>query len=87
MDLNTYSMNDTWFVSAKVVESNLKIFGLENLQVGRKCSAIKNNEVRMFELEMELSDLKSNVTKMESNNEKLLKEIEKSRKTIELLNE
>lgn len=48
---------------------------------------MKNDDEQMFELEIELSDLKSNVTKMESRTQKLLKEIEESKKTIELLNE
>jgi hypothetical protein len=63
----------------------LKIFGLENLQIGSH-TEIQSNEVRMFDLETTICDLKYNVIKMESKNVKLLKEIEKSRNAIELLN-
>lgn len=79
-------INENDFILAKELESNLKIIGLENLQVKNK-NFTKNNEIRMFELEIEQSDQKYNIVKMESNNAKLQAEIEKSRKAIELLNE
>ncbi len=65
----------------------MKIFALENLQVDNKNKIIQDDEIRMFQLEVELCDIKSKVAKMESNNKRLLKEIEKSKKTIVSLNE